>query len=74
MQRSFQPVKAQCQMRNLVFLISEAQHNFRNELFDSVDAKRNSAMFENTKIQRNATYAIAKVAKVALCPILLHGD
>ena len=26
-QQSFQPVKAQCKMRNLIFLIFEAQYN-----------------------------------------------
>ena len=29
-QRSFQPVKAQRIMRNLIFVISEVQRNFRN--------------------------------------------
>ena len=33
-------------MRNLIFLISEAQRNFRNEFFDSVEAQRNSAIAE----------------------------
>ena len=28
------------------FSISEAQHNFRNKLFDSVEAQRNFAMVE----------------------------
>ena len=36
-QRSFQPVKAQRKIRNLIFVISEAKHNFSNELFDSVE-------------------------------------
>ena len=40
-QQSFQPVKAQREMRNLIFLIFVAQRNFRNELFDSVEAQRN---------------------------------
>ena len=60
-QRSFQPVKAQRILRNLFFLISEAQHNFRNELFDSVDAQRHSAIAERhfrTKLKRNLTSAI----------------
>ena len=35
--RSFQPLKAQHKTRNLIFLISEAQRNFRNKLFDSVE-------------------------------------
>ena len=30
-------------MRNFIFLISEAQRNFRDEIFDSVEAQRNSA-------------------------------
>ena len=57
-QRSFQPVKAQREMRNLIFLISEAH---RNELFDSVKAQRKSAIAEwhfCTKLKRNLTSAI----------------
>ena len=48
-------------MRNLIFLLSEAQRNFRNELFDSVEAQRNSAIAERrfcTKLKRNPTCAI----------------
>ena len=48
-------------MRNLISLISEAQHNFCNELFDSVEAQRNSAIVERhfrTKLNRNLTSAI----------------
>ena len=41
-QRSFQPVQALRKIRNLIFLISEAQRNFRNELIDSVEVQRNS--------------------------------
>ena len=33
-------------MRYLISLISEAQRNFRNELFDSVEAQRNSTIAE----------------------------
>ena len=43
-------------MRDLIFLISEAQRNFRNELFDSVEAQHNSAIAERhfrTKLKRN---------------------
>ena len=43
-------------MRNLFFLISEAQRNFLNELFDSVEAQRNSAIAERhfrTKLKHN---------------------
>ena len=53
-QQSFQP-KAQRKMRDLIFLISEAQRNFRNELFDSVEAQHNSAIAERhfrTKLKR----------------------
>ena len=61
-QRSFQPVKAQSKMRlNLIFLLSEAQRNFRYELFDSVEAQRNSVIAERyfrTKLNRNLTSAI----------------
>ena len=37
------------------FLTSEAQRNFRNELFRAIEAQRNSAMLQNKKInaQRN---------------------
>ena len=45
-------------MCNLIILISEAQRNFRNELFDSVEAQRNSAIAERhfrTKLKRNLT-------------------
>ena len=55
-QRSFQPVKAQRKMRNLIFLISESRRNFRNELFDSVEVQRSSAIAEQhfcTKLKRN---------------------
>ena len=38
-QGSFQPVKAQRKMRNLIIFISKAQRNFRNELFDSARAR-----------------------------------
>ena len=48
-------------MRNLVFLIFEAQRNFRNEAFDSVEAQRNSAVAERhfrSALKRNLTCAI----------------
>ena len=60
-QRSFQPVKAQRKMHNLIFLLSEAQRNFRNELFSSVEVQLNSAIAERyfrTKSKRNLTSAI----------------
>ena len=44
----------------LIFLISEAQRNFRNEIFDLVEALRNSAIAERqfcTKLKRNLTSA-----------------
>ena len=59
--RSSQPVKAQRKIRNLIFLISEAQCNFCNGLFDSVEAQRNSAIAEQhfcIKLKRNLTSAI----------------
>ena len=54
-QRSFQQVKSQGKMRNLIFLISEVQRNFRNELFDSVAAQRNceTAFSNQVKAQPN---------------------
>ena len=48
-------------MSNLIFLISEAQRNFCNELFDSVEAQRNSAIAERhfwTELKRNLSSAI----------------
>ena len=60
-QRSFQPVKVQRKIRNLNFWISEAQHNFRSELFNSVAAQRNSTIAQwnfFTKLKRNLTSAI----------------
>ena len=48
-------------MRNLIFLISEAQRNFRNRLFDSVEAQRNSAIANRhfrAKLKRNLTSVI----------------
>ena len=60
-QRSFQPIKAQRKMRILIFLISEAPHNFSNKRFDSVETQRNSAIAERhclTKLKRNLTSAI----------------
>ena len=42
-------------------MLSEAQRNFREELFDSVEAQRNSAIAERyfrTKLKRNLTSAI----------------
>ena len=43
------------------FLISEALRNFRNELFDAVEAQCNSAIAQrqfHTKLKRNLTSAI----------------
>ena len=48
-------------MRNLLFLISEAHCNFRNELFDSVEVQRSYAIAERyfrTKLKSNLTSAI----------------
>ena len=67
-QRSFPLVKEQRKMRNLIFLISEAQPNFRNELFDSVEAERNYAIAERhfrTKLKRNLTFAIEILQHIA---------
>ena len=44
-----------------MFLISEAQRNYRNQVFASVEAQRNSAIAERhfrTKLKRNLTSAI----------------
>ena len=43
------------------FLISEAQRNFRNKFFDSVETQRNSAIAERhfrTKLKRNLNSSI----------------
>ena len=56
MQRSFQTVKVRRKIRNLIILISEAQRNFCNELFHSIEAQRNSAIAKRhfrTKLKRN---------------------
>ena len=48
-------------MRNSNFLLSEVQCNFRNKLFDSVEAQPTSAIAERhfcTKLQRNLTSVI----------------
>ena len=48
-------------MRKLIFLLSKAQRNFRNELFHSVEAQRDSAIAERhfrIKLKRNLTSAI----------------
>ena len=45
-QRFFIPLKALRNMRNLIFLFSEAQRNIHKERFDSVDAQRNSVVAE----------------------------
>ena len=48
-------------MRNLIFLISEAQRSFCNELFDSVKQQWNSANAERQfriKLKWNLTSAI----------------
>ena len=63
-------------MRNLIFLISEAQHSFRYELFDSVEVQRNSAIAKQhfrIKLQRNLTSAIEisqRNANIAVFTIL----
>ena len=38
--------KARRKMRDLIFLISDAQRNFLNKLFDSVETQSNSAIAE----------------------------
>ena len=44
-------------MRNLIFLISEAQRNFRNKLFDLAKAQGNFAIAERYfRTKLNATY------------------
>ena len=53
--------KSAAQNAQFIFLISEAHRNFCNELFDSVEAQRNSAIAERhfrTKLKRKLTSAI----------------
>ena len=53
--------KSAAQNAQYIFVISEALCNFRNELFDSVEAQRNSAIAEwhfRTKLKHNLTSAI----------------
>ena len=53
--------KSTVQNAQFNFLLSKAQRNFRNELFDSVEAQRNPAIAEwhvRTKLKRNLTSAI----------------
>ena len=53
--------KSAAQNAQFIFLISEAQRNFRNKLFDSVITQRNSAITERhfrAKLKRNLTSAI----------------
>ena len=45
-------------MRNLFFLISEAHRNFSDELFDSVEAQRNSAIEISQHNANTAFFAI----------------
>ena len=48
-------------MRNLILLLSEVQHNFCNEVFDSVEAQCSSTIAErhfHTKLKHNLTPAI----------------
>ena len=57
----FLTTKSAAQHAQFGFLISEAQRNFRDELFDSVEAQHNSAIVERhfrTKLKRNLTSAI----------------
>ena len=56
---------SKCAVQNaqltVIFLFSEAQRNFRNELFDSVEAQRSSAIAERyfrTKLKRNLSSTI----------------
>ena len=54
-------MKAQRKMCNLIFLLAEKHRNFRNELLDSVEAQRISAIVERhfgSKLKRSLTSAI----------------
>ena len=56
----FLTYKSAAQNAQFNFFISEAQRNFRNESFDSVEAQRNFAIAERyfcTKLKRNLTSA-----------------
>ena len=47
-------------MSNFILLTSEAQRNFRKELFHAIEAQRNSTIAEQrfrTKLKHNLTFA-----------------
>ena len=57
----FSTGKSAAQNARFIFLISEAQRNFSNKLFNSVEAQRNSAITERSyrnKLKGNLTSAI----------------
>ena len=64
-------------MQNLIFLSSEAQRNFRNELFGSFEAQINFAIVEQhfcTKLKRNLTSAAEISQNNANTPFLAILD
>ena len=57
----FSTSKSAAQNLQLIFIVSEAQRNFRYELFDSVKAQHNTAIVKRhfrTNLKRNITSAI----------------
>ena len=53
-QRSFQPVKAQRKMRNLIFLVSDVQCNFRNEQVETHRNANTRGGVEDTRLEAKA--------------------
>ena len=58
-------------MRNLNFLLSEAQRNFRNELFNSVEAQRNSGTVFSYQVKaqpnfRNSNFTTQCIYRIFL--------
>ena len=43
-------------MRNLICLVSEAQRNFRNELFDSVEAQCNCGTAFSYQVEAQSNF------------------
>ena len=52
-------------MHNVIFLIFEAQRNFHNELFDSVDLKCNAIAERHfcTKLKRNLVTSAIEISQ-----------
>ena len=56
-------------MRNFIFLTSEAQRNFRNDLFRAIEAQRDFAMFQNKKLMRTQLPLLRRLRFAHLCKL-----